>query len=96
MPFLLTRILGFFSDEKGFQNLIKRINSYVYMLIMIGYFLSPCYIIPELIFGVIGLLDDIMIFMMIFCVVSLYYLSENCWMRLKRITIFAEGNTPGN
>ena len=86
-PFLVTRIMGFFSEEKGFQGVIKRVNSFTYIVIMTGYLLSPALLIPEFIVGVIGIFDNLVIFAGIFCVVAVYYLSEVCWQRVKRFAL---------
>lgn len=52
---------------------MKKINSSWYLFLLISYCLSPIDIIPECIFGFFGLIDDLIIFCIVFFLISNYY-----------------------
>ena len=50
--------------------LLQRIQFLVYIVVLLGYFLSPLDIIPEVIFGVFGMVDDILVGLYVIIAIS--------------------------
>ena len=74
MPFLIKRLLRFMRTREGFFFLFKYIIRSHYLIILVMYILSPIDILPEIIFGIFGLIDDILVFVLIiFLICNIYY-----------------------
>jgi len=63
----------FILSREGMQFFLKSIESNFYLFILIVYVLSPFDIIPECFFGFLGLIDDLMILILIFIILTNYY-----------------------
>ena len=72
-PFLIKRTVVFIMSREGIQFLVKSIESNFYLMVLIIYVLSPFDLIPECIFGFIGLIDDLIILILIFIILTNYY-----------------------
>lgn len=77
-------------SREGIQFFLKSIESNVYLLFLIIYVLSPFDIIPECIFGFIGLIDDLMILILIFIILTNYYYQYICARDSKRYRTFLD------
>lgn len=62
---------SFMATSEGFRYLIYQILTKTHIIILILYILSPFDLIPEAIFGIFGLLDDLIIF----CVLIMYLMN---------------------
>lgn len=60
-------------SREGIHFFLDSIESNFYLLVLIVYVLSPFDLIPECIFGFVGLIDDIMILILIFIILTNYY-----------------------
>lgn len=72
MPALLRHLFREFFSARGIF-LLWRIRIVILLLLALLYLLSPLDIIPEHIFGILGFLDDILIILSVFFVVSIIY-----------------------
>ena len=77
-PFILTKTLTFVLTKEGFKFVLKQIKSSVCMFLMMIYCLSPIDIIPECIFGILGLIDDLFVFFVVFLLISNFYYRNLC------------------
>jgi len=64
LPVLLRHLWNFLWSGEGFHFAFQ-IRVFILFIIWIAYFLSPLDLLPEAFFGIIGLLDDLIIFIMI-------------------------------
>ena len=72
-PYILRR---WFGSIHGFAGLIQNLRLLTLLTIALLYILSPFDIIPESVFGVIGLLDDIFVFVIILLFIAHSFLNE--------------------
>lgn len=72
IPVLLRHI---FNELFSFQGLEiwHRIRWIFLMIVGIVYFISPLDIIPEMVFGIFGLLDDIFVFVLLIIYITILY-----------------------
>lgn len=89
-PFLIKRTLAFLMSREGIEFLLKTVESNFYLLILILYVLSPFDIIPECIFGFIGLIDDLVILILIFIILTNYYFQYISARDSKRYRTFLD------
>ncbi|XP_057453908.1 uncharacterized protein LOC130745591 [Lotus japonicus] len=75
LPFLLRRLAREFLDPQRSLPLVIRARVYIAMIISAIYVFSPIDIIPEGIWGVVGLLDDLLIVLIFFLHVAALYRS---------------------
>lgn len=74
IPFYAKRLFSFFTTREGFRFLLFELSHNVILISLVLYILSPLDIIPEAIFGIIGLLDDLIVFgVLIYILIELYY-----------------------
>lgn len=72
-PFILRKTLVFFTSKEGLKHLVEILESNVYLCILIAYIFSPFDFVPECIFGLIGLIDDLFVLCIIFVALTNYY-----------------------
>ena len=90
-PFIFIQIAQFFSEEKGiFQNFIRKFNITVYFIITSIYFLSPFDALPEWFYGLFRIMDDLLLFFIIFSLTTFYFITQTCWERIKKTGFFTE------
>ena len=76
--------------KEGLQFFLRSLESNFYLLILIIYVLSPFDIIPECIFGFIGLIDDLIVLIIIFIILTNYYYQYISARDSKRYRSFLE------
>lgn len=72
MPALLRHLFREFFSVRGIF-LVWRIRIVILLILALLYLLSPLDFIPERVFGILGLLDDILIILSVFFVMSIIY-----------------------
>ncbi|XP_062030511.1 uncharacterized protein LOC133746346 [Rosa rugosa] len=75
LPFLLRRLLRELLDPHRSLPLVIRARVIIAMILSGAYVLSPVDFIPEAIFGVVGLVDDLLIVLVVFLHVATIYRS---------------------
>lgn len=64
--------------KEGISFVIRQIKSTFYLFFLVLYCLSPIDIIPECIFGIFGLVDDLLVFFVVFLLISNFYYQNLC------------------
>jgi uncharacterized membrane protein YkvA (DUF1232 family) len=77
-PFILSKFLSFLTTREGIKFVVKQINSSIYLFWMMAYCISPLDVIPECIFGIFGLIDDLFVFFVVFLLISNFYYRNLC------------------
>ena len=72
MPALLRHLFRELFSVRGIF-LVWRIRIVILLILALLYLLSPLDFIPERVFGILGLLDDILIILSVFFVMSIIY-----------------------
>lgn len=75
LPFLLRRLLRELLDPHRSLPLVIRARVVITMILSAAYVVSPVDFIPEAIFGIVGLLDDILIVLIVFLHIAAIYRS---------------------
>ncbi|KAF8109928.1 hypothetical protein N665_0089s0047 [Sinapis alba] len=75
LPFLLRRLLREIMDPQRTLPLVIKARVYIALILSAIYIISPIDIIPEAFFGIIGLLDDLIIALICFLHVAALYRS---------------------
>jgi len=70
LPFLLRRLFNYMGTYQGMVYFIKMVIGNLTLISLIVYIISPFDLIPEAIFGVVGLIDDLIVFLGIFIVIA--------------------------
>ncbi|XP_077241413.1 uncharacterized protein LOC143881947 isoform X2 [Tasmannia lanceolata] len=73
LPFLLRRLLGELVDPQRSLPLVFKARMFCAMAASIIYVVSPVDIIPEGLFGILGLLDDLIIVLIVFFYLAALY-----------------------
>ena len=69
MPFLVSRFTAEIRSSNG-AILIQNFHFIVYIVCLVAYTLSPLDLLPELVFGAIGLIDDVIVVVYILVAIS--------------------------
>lgn len=72
MPALLRHLFREFFSGRGIF-LVWRIRIVILLVLALFYLLSPLDIIPDSVFGILGLLDDILIILSVLLVMTIIY-----------------------
>ncbi|KAG9444153.1 hypothetical protein H6P81_015493 [Aristolochia fimbriata] len=75
LPFLIRRLLGELLNPQRSLPLVLRVRAVLAMLLSAAYVISPVDIIPEALFGIVGLMDDLLIVLVVFLHLSALYRS---------------------
>ncbi|KAF3593268.1 hypothetical protein DY000_02023651 [Brassica cretica] len=75
LPFLLRRLLREIMDPQRTLPLVIKARVYIALILSVIYIISPIDIIPEALFGIIGLLDDVIIALIFLLHVAALYRS---------------------
>jgi len=60
VPFLINRLIDEIRETNG-AVLLQRFHLVIYFICLAAYILSPLDLFPEMIFGVFGLIDDVLV-----------------------------------
>ena len=73
-PFIIKRFALFLLTREGIQFVVTKLLTSVRVLLLIVYIISPFDLLPECIFGFVGLLDDFIIAVILLVIIgNLYY-----------------------
>ena len=70
LPFLLRRLFNYMGTYQGMVYFIKMVIGNLTLISLIVYIISPFDLIPEAIFGVVGRIDYLIVFLGIFIVIA--------------------------
>ncbi|KAL9691364.1 hypothetical protein QQ045_011785 [Rhodiola kirilowii] len=86
LPFLLKRLLRELMDPQRSLPLVIRARVYIAIIVSFLYVISPIDIIPEGLFGVVGLLDDLIVVLTVFMHLAAVY---------RSVLLFRHGGSGG-
>lgn len=76
IPCLFGRIINEFRTPEGFMRILRILRLNTMLIGLILYILSPIDLIPEYIFGIFGIIDDVIVFLTLIFLFSMAYYSH--------------------